>query len=299
MRAACGALLAVAATLMVPARADPAMTQDAGAAGAAGSGASAVRSASVAFAAFAPTTITVLAGDTIIWRNDSPRPHTVTAEDGEFDSGRLPPGGAFSRRFATAGVQPFYCRLHSFMRGKVDVRRVLLDAPREPTAPGRPFVLTGRTALSQGAGARLQADAGDGFRDVGDVAVAADGTLRTTITPAVSASYRIVSGDDASPPVTLLVLDRTVAATAITHGRHGTVLARVRPAGPAATLVLQLRLREHFGWWPVARVRAGRDGRARFRIPVRRRVPARVVLTLPDGATRLAVSRTLHVGRRG
>ena len=66
---------------------------------------------------------------------------------------------------------------------------------------------------------------------------------------------------------------------------------------PGATLVLQLRLREHFGWWPVARARAGRDGRARFRVPVGRRVAARVVLTLADGATRLATSRTLHVGR--
>jgi hypothetical protein len=47
----------------------------------------------------------------------------------------------------------------------------------------------------------------------------------------------------------------------------------------------------------VARAKVGRDGRATLVVPVGRRVPARVVLTLADGATLLARTPTFAVGR--
>jgi hypothetical protein len=59
--------------------------------------------------------------------------------------------------------------------------------------------------------------------------------------------------------------------------------------------VLQLRLRERFGWWPVARARLGASSQASFRVPVARAVLARLVLTLPDGATPLAVSPSFRL----
>jgi hypothetical protein len=93
--------------------------------------------------------------------------------------------------------------------------------------------------------------------------------------------------------VRLLVLDRKVAASVTRHGRRVTVSASVTPATPGSTVVLQLRLPERFGWWPVARTKLDKASRARFTIPLTRHVPARVVLTLPDGATRLATSPAL------
>ncbi|MCD6059366.1 MAG: blue (type 1) copper domain protein [Thermomicrobiales bacterium] len=42
--------------------------------------------------AFEPGTLTVPAGATVTWTNAGSRPHTVTADDGSFDSGRLDPG---------------------------------------------------------------------------------------------------------------------------------------------------------------------------------------------------------------
>ena len=77
------------------------------------------------------------------------------------------------------------------MRGKVDVRERAAGRPGEPTAPGRPFVLTGRAALPAGADVRLESDVGDGFRDVGTARVGADGTLLAAIAPTASASYRV------------------------------------------------------------------------------------------------------------
>ncbi len=270
----------------------------AGHAGAAGMHDGAGAHASVLFASFAPRTLTTLVGDSVSWQNDSLRPHTVSAEDDGFDSGRLPPGATFTHRFDRPGVQLYFCRLHTSMRGTVDIREVLLDPPTEPTAPGRPYRLTGRAALPAGTDLAVESDEGGGFRSVGTVRVGEGGTLRSTLTPRHSAAYRVAAAGGESNTVRLLVLDRRLEVHATTRARRARVAVRVLPASPGATVVLQLRLREHFGWWPVARARVGRDGSAGFRIPIGRRVPARVVLTLEDGATRLTTSRTVHVGAR-
>ena len=76
------------------------------------------------------------------------------------------------------------------------------------------------------------------------------------------------------------------------------VSARVAPASHGAPVVLQLKLPQHFGWWPVARAKLDHHSMASFALGLAHRYPARVVLTLKDGATPLAVSRTLHVGPR-
>jgi hypothetical protein len=183
------------------------------------------------------------------------------------------------------------------MRGEIDVHRLLLDVPRDTTTgPGRPFVFTGRSALAPGTDVRIEADSGGGYSAVGSTTAADDGTFRATVSPDTSATFRAVAGDDASQPVSLLVLNRKVSATASTKARRATVRALVTPASPGATVVLQLRLRDRFGWWPVARAKVGRDGRATLSTPVGRRVPARVVLTLSDGATQLARTRAFSVG---
>jgi hypothetical protein len=93
----------------------------------------------------------------------------------------------------------------------------------------------------------------------------------------------------------VLVLNRSVAVQA-RRGRRTVVSVTVTPASPGSTVVLQLYLRERFGWWPVGRARVGKDSRARFVVQLDRDVTARARLTLPDGATPLATSPTLHVG---
>jgi hypothetical protein len=121
-----------------------------------------------------------------------------------------------------------------------------------------------------------------------------DGTFAAQVLPTASGSYRAAAGADASPAVDLLVLDRTVAATA----RGGRVNVTVTPASPRATVVLQLYLKDHFGWWPVARQRLDASSRATFVQRVRRSVSARVVLTLPDGATVIGSSPKLRLQPR-
>jgi plastocyanin len=255
-------------------------------------------SVSILFGAYSPARIDVLAGDTVQWRNDSLRDHTVSADDGMWVSPRLSGSNSFTHRFDTPGVATYYCTLHTFMHGEIDVHRVLLSAPGEPGAPGRPYTLRGRAALPAGESVTIEADSGAGFQQVGTAAVGTDGSFSADVRATTTASYRAVAGTDTSQTVQLLVLDRKLTASGSSRGRRVTVEARVAPASPHAPVVLQLRLPQRFGWWPVARARLDHHSRARFALKLAHRYPARVLLTLSDGATALATSRTLHVGPR-
>jgi plastocyanin len=251
---------------------------------------------SIQYAAFVAPHIDVVAGDTVRWANDSARPHDVAALDQSFDSGRLVVGDRFARTFDRPGTVQYYCSMHPSMTGEIDVHALLLDTPDHRGGSGKPFVLSGRAATGLTGSVTIEGDDGAGFRAAASAAIAPDGTFRATVVPRTTTTYRAVAGADQSPPVPLPVLDHTVAVTAAHRGATTTLTVRVAPAAAGEPVVLQLRLRDRFGWWPVGRARLDHHSMARF--VVRRRVaaPARVLLTLPDEATELARSRTVHAG---
>lgn len=264
----------------------------------AGEHAGPAQQATIGFDAVRPARLQVVTGETVMWTNESARVHTVTADDESFDSGRLATSQTFSRSFGATGEAPYHCTLHPFIRGVVAVTDLLLDAPAQAASPKRPFPLTGRSALPAGTPVSIEADAGAGFAPVAATTVAPEGTFVARLQPTASASYRAVAGATTSPPVTLPVLDRRVSLR-VQRGRARVLLrATVTPPSRGGHAALQLFLPERFGWWPVRRARLDGDSSARFAVRTRRRVQARVVLTLPDGATRLAVSRTVRVGPR-
>lgn len=248
--------------------------------------------------AYTPTHVDVLAGDTVTWSNDSVRRHTVTAVDGSWGSANVFGGQSYARRFDTAGEVPYFCQVHPFMRGEVGVHELLLTAPREPGAPGRAYTLAGRAALPAGTDVTVEGDPGTGFAPVTHATVDAEGSFRTAVTPSTATMYRAVAGGETSPAVRLLVLDRHVTASTARAGGRTTVRVRVDPASPHATVVLQVHLRERFGWWPIRRTHLDHQSRATFRLRLHRRLRARAVLTLDDGATPLARSTVFRVGRR-
>jgi plastocyanin len=81
----------------------------------------------IVYRAYQPSEVTVLAGQTVLWRNSGLGPHTVTATDGQFNSGTLQGGATFSYTFSTPGVYAYECLVHPTMHGKVVV---LAAAPR-------------------------------------------------------------------------------------------------------------------------------------------------------------------------
>lgn len=71
--------------------------------------------------AFIPSTLTVKVGTTVEWVNNDKINHTVTSDDGVFDSGVFTTSEAFEYTFNTPGEYPYHCELHPFMKGKVIV----------------------------------------------------------------------------------------------------------------------------------------------------------------------------------
>ena len=67
---------------------------------------------------FSPNKITVPLGATVVWTHTGQRQHTVTAEDGSFDSGTLKGGGSFKQTFAKAGTFPYFCQFHGGKGGE-------------------------------------------------------------------------------------------------------------------------------------------------------------------------------------
>ncbi|HZO72556.1 MAG TPA: cupredoxin family copper-binding protein [Ktedonobacteraceae bacterium] len=72
--------------------------------------------------AFNPKTLTIKVGTKIIWTNDDPSIHTVTADNGAFNSGSLPPGGTFSFTFTKPGTYSYHCKIHSTMKATIIVQ---------------------------------------------------------------------------------------------------------------------------------------------------------------------------------
>jgi plastocyanin len=61
---------------------------------------------------FSPQSITINAGDTVNWHNDTGMTHTVTSDTGAFDSGSVTPGQTFSATFNNAGTYGYHCTIH-------------------------------------------------------------------------------------------------------------------------------------------------------------------------------------------
>jgi plastocyanin len=97
--------------------------------------------------AFQPASVEIATGGTVTWTNTGQAPHTVTADDGSFDSGTLSPGATFSQTFATAGTFTYHCNIHPQMTATVIVG-----------GPGG----SGSDAQAQAAPAQSTAQAADG-----------------------------------------------------------------------------------------------------------------------------------------
>jgi plastocyanin len=75
----------------------------------------------IASFAFDPSSVTVKVGATVKWTNEDSASHTITADDGSWDSGSLGKGKSFSQVFTQAGTFTYHCTIHPSMKGTVVV----------------------------------------------------------------------------------------------------------------------------------------------------------------------------------
>ena len=78
-------------------------------------------------ACYSPASITINAGDTVEWQNTDTAAHTVTGgspsdgPSGVFDSSLIMGGASFEHTFDEAGSYDYFCMVHPWMVGNVQV----------------------------------------------------------------------------------------------------------------------------------------------------------------------------------
>jgi plastocyanin len=73
--------------------------------------------------AFSPTSLTIHAGDTVVWTNQDYASHTIVSDDGtSFTSPSVAQGQTYSHTFTTPGNFSYHCSIHPGMRGIIIVQ---------------------------------------------------------------------------------------------------------------------------------------------------------------------------------
>lgn len=73
--------------------------------------------------AYGPKTVRIRAGQSVAWVNRDPLQHTVTSDDGRFESGVMNEGARFVQRFDTPGRYRYHCMPHPQMKAVVIVEK--------------------------------------------------------------------------------------------------------------------------------------------------------------------------------
>jgi amicyanin len=74
---------------------------------------------------FSPGSLRIDVGDTVTWTNRDGVGHTVTSDDGVFNSGTLFQNQTFTFIFDAVGSYPYHCTPHPFMRDTVTVEDII------------------------------------------------------------------------------------------------------------------------------------------------------------------------------
>jgi plastocyanin len=73
--------------------------------------------------AYNPNSAKAKVGDTVQWTwTDDSAQHSVTSDDGKFDSGLQGKGSTFDQKFTSAGTYKYHCSVHPQMLGQVTVQ---------------------------------------------------------------------------------------------------------------------------------------------------------------------------------
>ena len=75
---------------------------------------------SITSSGYSPIELLITDGGTVLWTNNDNAVHTVTADNGSFDSGDLQPGSTFVYTFIR-GVYTYHCKNHPETTGSVKV----------------------------------------------------------------------------------------------------------------------------------------------------------------------------------
>ena len=120
----------------------------------------AATSVSIVDFSFQPSSVTISAGESVIWTNNGQAAHTVTADNGSFDSSPncpsnlsdcMQPGDSYTHTFSSAGTFAYHCKVHPSMTGTVVVEAAATSPAPSVTggdAEPSPLPNTGASSLT-------------------------------------------------------------------------------------------------------------------------------------------------------
>lgn len=199
---------------------------------------------------FMPNEATIDPGGTVTWTQTGTLPHTVTADDGSFDShpdcsagdGCMTSGDTFAQAFDEPGEYPYYCKVHGGPGGEGMSGVVVVTAAAQTEAPTEAPTAEPTEESTE------------------DDTVAATGSI----------SVEDQSGDGTTVAVTSVTIegaDGWVVVHLDDDGGPGAVLGQVAVAEGTSTDVqvpLDERLASDATVWPMLHVDAGTPGTYEF-----------------------------------
>lgn len=239
--------------------------------------------------AFSPATVSIVAGDSIRWRNADTRDHQVVSTTGAFASPVLRPGRTYTFRFDVAGTYRYRDALNPSVTGTIRVAgappAVTLATSQPQIAYGEKVTLTGQVN-SKKAGENVQLSY-QPYGQASEIVLATvitgtDGTFAYAVAPKILTTYRA-----RWKTATSLVI-ATAVAPAISFGRLNGFVARVFAGRSMARKTIQLQRLSSFGQWvTIKRVSLDLNSRARFRA------------ALPCGSNRLRIAMSVNQAGAG
>lgn len=234
--------------------------------------------------AFSPATVSIVAGDTIRWRNVDTRDHQIVSTTGTFASPILRPGRSFSFRFDAAGTYRYRDALNPSVTGTIRVSGAPPALTFATTAPqieyGTKVTLSGQIN-SKRSGEQVQIlhhpHGQPSPLVLATVVTGVDGTFGVTVAPKILTTYQAIWKTAKSLVVT------TAVAPKITFGRLNGFLTRVYAGRSMQGRKVQLQRRSRFGQWvTLKQVTLDQLSRARFEVP------------LPAGPNRLRIAMSVN-----
>jgi plastocyanin len=247
------------------------------------------KTVSVKRAAFSPATVSIVAGDSIRWRNDDTRDHQIVSTTGTFASPVLRPNRTYTFRFDVAGTYKYRDALNPSVTGTVKVAgpppAVTLGTSQPQINYGEKVTLSGQVN-SKKAGENVQLSY-QPYGQASEIVLAtvitgADGTFAYNVAPKVLTTYRAKWKTASSLVVA------TAVRPAISFGRLNGFVARVFAGRSMARKQIQLQRLSKFGQWvTLKRVFLDLNSRVRFESP------------LPCGPNRLRIAMSVNQAGAG
>ena len=234
--------------------------------------------------AFSPATVSIVAGDTITWRNTDTRNHQVVSTTGTFASPILRPNRSYSFTFEVAGTYRYRDALNPTVTGTIRVAgappAVSLGTSLPQITFGTAVTLSGQINSKKAGEPVLLTHQPYGQPSpivLATVITGADGTFSFVTKPKILTSYQAAWKTAKSLVVT------TAVAPYISFGRMTGFITRVYAGRSMARKQVQLQRLSRFGQWvTIKMVALDLNSRARFRA------------ALPIGSHRLRIAMSVN-----